>query len=198
MKFLKALCASCVAAVIFSALGVTSASAGVLCATTSNPCNNRYGGNTVIDTDINGTTTLSMGVGNVTCNGGTLQFTVTNAGNVATSVQASFAKAKMTWAGCNAVTLQGGELEFHHIAGTENATATAKNFQVTAEVLGVSCVYGPGAAKDIGTLTGGASPTLNINVNLPKQAGGGLCANPGGWTATYEVTSPTPIYSEPS
>jgi hypothetical protein len=58
----------------------------------------------------------------------------------------------------------------------------------------VSCTYGTGTARDLGTLTGGNPATIDVNTVLIKQAGGFLCPPEAEWTASYTVPVPRPLY----
>jgi hypothetical protein len=118
---------------------------------------------------------------------------------MASTVEGSFANVRLTWTGCTSTTstVLGGTVEFHHIANTENATLTGKTFKLTVILAGLDCVYGPtGAGADLGTFTGGASPSFDINAGLPKVEGPVLCPASVTWTATYSVTDQE-IYVEP-
>jgi hypothetical protein len=94
-------------------------------------------------------------------------------------------------------TLEGGTLEYHSIAGTDNATVTGKGFKVTGVFAGVSCVYGGGTGVHLGTLTGGSSPKFHVNASLLKQEGSFLCASSATLEGEYSITS-SAVYAEPS
>jgi len=61
-----------------------------------------------------------------------------------------------------------------------------------------SCLYGFGEGTHIGTLTGGEEPILDLNAVVPKRAGSILCPNDFIWAAEYTITTPQPLYVEPS
>jgi hypothetical protein len=52
-------------------------------------------------------------------------------------------------------TVANGEIEIHHIAGTDNGTLILSGFETTAVVFGVDCRYGYGSKSDAGVITGG-------------------------------------------
>jgi hypothetical protein len=95
-------------------------------------------------------------------------------------------------------TLNGGEGEIHHIAGTDNGTVTSMHTVVTVSVFGVSCRYGTGQGTDLGTLTGKTSTsefaTMDVNAIIneqePKQF---LCPDTAKWLASYIITSPAGV-----
>jgi hypothetical protein len=92
--------------------------------------------------------------------------------------------------------LKPGTLEIHSIPGTPNGTVTWSGAELTFEWIGVDCHYAI-EHLDIGTLTGGTDPVLNINFAFPL-APGPTCARATRWTASFTFTSPTPLYVEPS
>jgi hypothetical protein len=97
----------------------------------------------------------------------------------------------LSFGGCNGTvdTLSIGSLTF---SGDE---LFAIGSNVTVEQFGITCTYGGGSGTQIGTLTntgsaGNETVTLDVNANLPKQAGGASCANVGVWSGSYIVTTP--------
>jgi hypothetical protein len=204
MKYLKALGLAVVAAAALAAfLGAASAQATVLCATTSTPCNNRWLKETEIDLqlEIGESFKLKNTVGEVEveCGGSTLKIRTTTNGGATETVLGNATTANIVWSSCSATTttLAGGEFEFHWISGTDNATVTAKNAKVTFNEVGLSCIYGFGAAMiDVGTFTGGITPRIHLNAVVTKQAGSGfLCPSNEVMTGEYEV-DPANMYAE--
>ncbi|MDQ3724680.1 MAG: hypothetical protein M3335_02115 [Actinomycetota bacterium] len=208
MKYIKMLgLAAVAAAALMAFVGAGTASATTLCTATETPCATANQINAVHDNIIkatlSGTAVLERTSGEAlaSCTVGGMEGKITNGGGSSATVSGDL--TALTWgakgAGCNQTvhTVKLGELEIHHIAGTDNGTVTAKNTEVTVEIFGVSCTYGSGAALHLGTLTGGKSPVLHINAVVNKTAGGFLCPEDARWTATYNVTQPTPIYVEP-
>ncbi len=200
-----------------SALGVLialslagTASATVLCTTTSTPCANRWGANTEIDSSLQATKSSEIkdtfGLQLEKCNTSTLKLTTTTVGSATTTVLASFAKGSLKWEACNegTTTLVGGSVEIHHIAGTDNGTITVKEMKITINSVLGDCIYGFGKSfADVGTFTGGSipagtPPVIDINAVLANE--GGPCPATVRWTATFEVTSPNGfgMYVEPS
>jgi len=170
---------------------------GILCKSTTTPCTNAYGKETTIDTDVTGSVVFEAGGTTlVTCSGGTLKAKTENAGTNKEAVKAPI--ETLSWTGCSqtTTTLTKGSLEIKHIAGTDNGTALGKSTQVTLGILGTSCSYGFGEESDLGTLTGGENPVLDINTEIPKTAGGATCPASVRWVAEYKLTELSPLYVE--
>ena len=202
MKHLKALGAAILAAMALLALGgASSAQATVLCSTTATPCGSSWHVTTVHEVLDAGVTIRLIFVSiKITCTGATRHTTITPTGSSTTTAGGTIGAGELTWSGCSNTmhTLAGGTLEYHHIAGTDNATVTAKGLEITATLSGVSCTYGAGAGVDFGTLTGGSPAKLDVRATLAKVAGSFLCPSSGELEGTYEITSPSGVYVEPS
>lgn len=199
MKHLKVLVsASLITAALLAASGAGSAQATVLCSTTSTPCNSSWHVSTVHGTmDVGVTITLRWITEKITCTS-TFHHGTSNTGSSTTTRTGTVETSGLTWSNCTSTmkTLEGGTLEYHSIAGTDNATVTGKGFQITGIFAGVSCVYGAGTGVDFGTLTGGSSPKLDVNASLLKQSGSFLCASSATLEGVYSISSA--VYVEPS
>jgi hypothetical protein len=211
MKFAKTVLLASTALGVLIALNLAgTASATVLCTTTSTPCANRWGANTVIDSSLEAGKSSEIkdtfGFQLEKCNTSTLKLTTTTVGSATTTVLASFAKGSLTWEACNegTTTLIGGSVEIHHIAGTDNGTITVKELRITINSVLGDCIYGFGKNfADVGTFTGGSIPAGTppvIDINAVLASEGGACPVSARWTATFEVTSPNGfgMYVEPS
>jgi hypothetical protein len=212
MKSIKTLCLTAIATGLLIAIAhAGSASATVLCTTTSTPCNNAWGQNTEIESSLEPgkKSEIKDTNGNLLdqCSKSSLKITTKTTGSAVTTVEAT--TPTLAWSECTSptktVTL--AILEIHHIATTDNGTLTAKSLQVTFNsVLLGSCTYGLGATfVDIGTFTGGSVPAftppiIDINTVLNKEAGASSCPTTARWTAVFEVSSPSGfgMYVEPS
>src|SRR5215212_10639560 len=156
MKHVKMLALAAVAAASLMALvGAGTASASVVCSTTTTPCTSVVANGTVFDFSSN-EAVLSDTFGFVRnkC-GSTLKGTLDNGSSTAT---AKLTATELTWTGCTitpAVTTLLGNLEIHNIAGTSNGTVTANGFKVTNPIFGNDCIYETGSGLDLGTLTEG-------------------------------------------
>jgi len=201
MKYLKMLGLAAVAAMALMAFA-GSASATVLCKTTLTTGCAGGGQDYAAGTEINATlkagtsALLRAGFANITCTESTVAGKTENTGSGSETVRGQIETLDFPAASCNATVhvLKTGELEIHHNAGTDNGTLTGRGSEVTVRIGEVSCTYGTGTGTNLGTLVGGNPAQMNISTNLPKIAGGFLCANPAEWVATYTVTNPKPLY----
>jgi hypothetical protein len=133
----------------------------------------------------------------ITCGSSKAEETLQTAGSATTTITGKSEGKGITWGECtNTVdVLSGGEGELHWISGTDNGTVTAKGFEVTTAILGVSCVYGLGSTmKDWGEVVGGAPGFMNINAVVPKVSGSFLCPKETRLTAKYINTEPAAGY----
>ncbi|HEV2858724.1 MAG TPA: hypothetical protein VGW80_10015 [Solirubrobacterales bacterium] len=204
MKYAKMLGLALVAAAALMAfVGAGTASATKLCKNNLNTttCSESYGTGTVIDATLAGekpSAILETTGGTVldTCTSSTVKGKTATAGSSTETVKGPI--EELTWGGCTkeTKTLTTGELEIHHIAGTDNGTLTAKDTQVTVNGLfeNESCVYGAGTGTDLGVVTGGATATITINALVKRVTGGFSCPAETRWTASYTVTAPKPLY----
>jgi hypothetical protein len=206
MKYLKMLGLAAIAAMgLMAFVGAGSASATVLCTTTTTPsCVNsatevdKYAAGTVIDATLKngGSATLTSSSGGTiaTCTGGTVKGKISNAGSAAATVSGNI--ESLTWTGCSQTThtVANGSLEIHHVSGTHNGTVTGNGSQVTVAIFGTSCTYGTGEGTHLGTLTGGTEPILKIATTVSRTAGGFLCPLTAGWDAEYVVTEPHSLF----
>jgi hypothetical protein len=213
MKYVKMFGLAAVAAMALMAFaGAGSASATVLCKvhTLTTGCaagGQDYAAKTTIHaTHTTGTTGILETTGGttlVTCSESTISGETTNTGSSTTTVDGPV--KSFTFGGCtNTVdVIKLGSLEIHHISGTDNGTLTAKETEVTVNgIFGESCIYGAGAGLNLGTLVGSVTtkeqPTdpakITINTIVKRTGGGGFCPAETRWTASYTVTSPSPLY----
>lgn len=203
MKHLKTLALAVMAVLACMAfIGAGSASATRFCKNNASTltCSEPYAAETQVHSILTGTTSFEATEGSVLarCTVSTFQLRVENAGGSESTVSGPI--SSLTWGisgeGCEQVTetIRSGRLEFHQIVNTDNATVTATNTEVTFKFAGVSCVYGAGTGLDVGVLTGGNPATLDVNAVLAKTGGSFVCPSDVRWTASYEVTSPTPLY----
>jgi hypothetical protein len=200
MKHLKLFGAAVGAAMAMLAVwGGGAASATVLCKTNSNPCAEKYLASTSINASIaTGTEVKLVDSGGFTldiCKKGQFKGKILSAGSGAetVTVQPEF----MSYENC-AVPLQvatWGTYELHSVTGTTNGTLTVSG--QTIYLNSGECTYVSGTGTHAGVLTGGVAPTIDYSLQLTKTSG--PCIWPSArLTATYSVTSPTPLYVEPS
>ena len=182
MKYLKMLGLLAVTAVAMMGF------AGSASATFTSPTGTEYTGE--ITASAESSLLLEAGI-SVTCTESSVKGEITSN----TTNHASGPLSALSFSGCNGTvhTLNVGSLT---ISGD---TVTAIGSNVTVERFGITCTYGGGAGTDIGTATntisnGKDTVTLDVNANLPKQAGGAFCANIGVWTGKYHITAPEENY----
>ncbi|MDQ3726238.1 MAG: hypothetical protein M3335_10190, partial [Actinomycetota bacterium] len=199
MKHLKTLgLAVAMAAALTALIGTATASATVICKnnTSTSNCTERYlvgtEGTASLATGTTGILETLSGETLVTCSESVVKSTLANAGSATTTVESGL--SSITFGGCTRTlaTLRPGSAELHHIAGTDNGTLTTKNTEVTVNgIFGSSCVYGAGAALNVGTTVGGNPGSLTINTIVPRISGGFLCPSETRLTAKYVATNPT-------
>ncbi|MGN6276954.1 MAG: hypothetical protein ACTHNP_13640 [Solirubrobacterales bacterium] len=212
MKYLKMLgLAAVAAAALMAAAGTGTASATVLCHSTSTPCAEEWKAGTEprFSVSVAGLWTNTSGETIIArCPKGEIRGVITNPGSATETVSTSVEREGFTWPsveGCiRTVTVAGGSLAIHAIAGTDNGTVTVSGIKITIfdEAFGVSCVYGFGAGGTLGTLTssGTGKAVLDINTVFVRSEGSFLCPESLRWTEqfTQEAPSGTPLYVEPS
>jgi len=180
-------------------LGGSTASATVLCKTETNPCGSIY----PLGTTLKGDLTSPFSILELTnfenteinrCAKETMTATVSNPGSLTSTAIASGALVYSECVGYEKVAVKFGPLEIHSIPGTTNGTVTAGEVEWTVNVAGVDCKWRTTNA-DLGTLKGGAAPTLEIKLLMARNS---ICWPElmTRWTATFTFTSP--IYVEPS
>lgn len=194
MKYLKGLAVAVAMAALLVVFGAGTASATVVCKTSTSPCASPYLKGTVFKGTLTpGTTAVfKAGFATIECSEGQGSIETTSNGS-ATETVMGLTKT-LSFGGCNATlsVLKTGAGEIHWTSKT-NGTFTTEGMEVTAATLGVDCIYGGKISSGI-TLNGGVSPTISINAKVPLISGGFLCANPGTMTASLTVTEPTPLY----
>jgi hypothetical protein len=208
VKHLKMFGLAAMAAMALMAFaGVGSASATVLCHKAETPCSQKWSVGTEPEFIVRPETTARWFSGANTlmsCTGGDLKGTITNAGGSSQTVKIGI--NTFAWTSCNVgnTTLENGELEVHSISGSTNGTLTLKGFTTKIETTQYgTCIYTSGATGvDLGTLT--ASKTgqaiIDIIVVLTKKEGSSfLCPTTIEWWEEWTQTKPseTPLFVEP-
>jgi len=129
-----------------------------------------------------------------TCTTATHKSTIVSPGSSATTTTGEVTQYTSSFCTVPTITLTNGKLEFHHIAGTTNATVTADGeISVTFSNVALgSCTYAAKPGADLGVLTGGNPATWDVNNVTVKVAGSPFtCPETTNWTATYVSTGPT-------
>lgn len=210
MKYLKILgLASLASLTLMVFFGDSAASATVLCKTEiTEGCAVTgwdYPNSTTLDVTLasGSSATLETGSGTVLdkCTELTMKLKTSNTGGTNETVKAEI--ETMNWGSggspCTKTTdnIALGKLEIHHGGNTGDGTLTTIGSEVTVNTIFGTCVYGSQEALTLGNLTHGTSSIdalIDINVVVLKTGGNAACPSTAKWTATYEVTSPTPLF----
>ena len=204
MKNLKMLGLAAAAALALTALiGVSSASATVLCSeyTRECPAGKGYGSGTVIDATMEaGTSSVirdTAGTVLATCTGGTFKGETTGAGTKETAVPGVL--QSLTFTGCaqTLTVLKTGKMNILYAGPNTNGTLTFAETRLTVTSAGQSCVYTTGVGIHVAVMTSDESltyPKVHVNATLTKETGGASCQAHVVWQAAYQITSPKPLY----
>ncbi len=201
MKYVKMLALAAVAAgALMAFIGAGTASASVLCSTTTEagkcPEAQIWPNKTVIDFSLTPETSALLketgaeGKTLDTCKVSTVKGELTNAAVATGKI------TELTWGTCTfpTKTVLNGGLQVDRIAGTSNGTVTSDGItEVTINtILFGSCIYTVESGKSIGTLTEGKPAVFTANASAIKTAGAAAaCPETSVWTASYTLTSPT-------
>jgi hypothetical protein len=202
MKYVKMLALAAVAAgALMAFVGAGTASAGVLCSTTTGtkpcPAGQRWPNKTPIVMSIpSGSKAVlvdTTGEELDSCTGSEVSGEITNEGSETEEVEGSV--SSLTWSSCTfpTTTLETGPIKVDKIAGSSNGTVTAvKQFRVTINTIFFgSCIYGVTAGTSIGDLTEGNPGIFHAKAVAEKFSGSSLaCPSTSNWTGTYTVTKP--------
>jgi hypothetical protein len=201
MKYVKTLGLAVVAAVLMALVGAGTASATVLCknSESTTTCNENYPAGTEIKSSLSAGTKaiLKTEFKTIECSKATVSSKSKNGGSETESINASVEALTFEECNCEVKVLKKGTLEVHWISGSTNGTATANGAEVTVNcstIFGlVHCLYVT-EKTDLGTLTGGNPAKLDAKAAIPRLTTNGLCSSTASWEATYEVTSPKPLF----
>jgi hypothetical protein len=210
MKYVKILSLAAVAAMAMMAfVGAGTASATVLCHTTTTPCSQKWAKGTSVEFNLQtGTSALWQTTGGValnTCLGGTLKGTIATEGSSTETVKISVPASGFSWSSCTTgqQTLEGGEIEIHAISGSDDGTITLKGFAFTTNTVQYGdCIYTAGTGVHLGKIT--ASKTgqavIDFEVVLTKKEGSVLCPADISWWEHWiqNVPRETALFVEPS
>jgi len=214
MKYVKMLgLAAIAAAALMAFVGASSASATVLCTVegtgtptgTTCPANEAYKAETEIHAVNKGVVKLD-GALVIECNKSTIKGNTTSEGSATETVGGPITTLTFEECTCEVKVLKAGSLEVHWInpvdeggkeTGSHNGTLTSSGAEVTVlckTIFGnVHCIFTTNAT-DIGTLTGGNPAIATANAILTQAKTDSLCPSEPRWTATYEVTTPKPLF----
>jgi hypothetical protein len=207
MKHLKMLVAAAVVATALMAVTAGSASATVLCKTNTNPCTEKYPVGTAIKATVATGTVIRMvdqiGFEMDRCTRGTMNGKIVNAGSSTEAVTDQVPYFEFPFQECvvRLGNVNYSEISIQSIAGTVNGSlkwggsnGLVLDYEPEASVV---CSYQSGSGAAGGTLKGGSAPVIELSIQLTRVSGS-CGASTAKLTGTYTVTTPTPIYVEPS
>jgi hypothetical protein len=216
MKYLKMLGLAAVAAMALMAFvgaGTASATGGVLCEDTSEPCEeaSKWKVNAHMTFNlkegVKSQFTTEGGAALRACEVSKLTGKVTKVGTATEKAAAEVKGEWLTFAECEGKvqqTVTSGSIEFTWRAAEKGTKGTvyANNLVITTEVVGVHCYYKTGVGLDIGLFTPGTEGKdgkLAVNTVLPKEntpthPSGFLCPATVVWHAEYTQSGTTPLY----
>jgi hypothetical protein len=208
MRYIKMLGLAAVGAMaLVSLVGASSASADVLCTVNNTPeCPAGKTITSITSSLKSGTKAILSGTGGetlVTCTESSVSGNIEKQGE-GVEPEGSFTKENLTWGGCSTTvdTVAGGTLKIETRISKNSKneevhtnTVTATKAEVTVSILGVSCIYGPGAgAISLGDLTVGEPAVLDISTVVNKTGGSFICPSTAGWSANYQITNHTGVW----
>lgn len=202
MKYLRMLTLAAVAAAAFIAFAIAgTASATVLCTTTTTPCSAKLNKGSELHAQLEkGTKAIfDTQLKTAECNESAMKLTTKTTGGANETVVATIDELSFEECNCDVVVLKNGSIEIHHIAGTDNGTLILSGLELTKECNIIGSVHCTFASKTthMGTLTGGHPATMDVNATLQKVGGGVLCPPHTIWTGAYEITNHTTLHVEP-
>jgi hypothetical protein len=208
MKHLKMLGLAVVAsAALIAVIGAGSASATELCSTATTACSGtKYGKGTKLVAGNTGNVVLITRVTTITCTASTIEAETTSAGGAGTTAVTGKTTA-LTFTGC---TRTGGEkcavkstnLGTVSLTGGAASTTAGFNYNVTSKTganvtcgFFINCTFFTEETTLTGTNQASGKPVVKAEEEELAEEGG-LCPLEvfNTWTATYEITSPTPLF----
>jgi hypothetical protein len=199
MKHLKMLgLATLTAMALIAVVGAASASATVLCKTSTNPCTEDYPAGTEFNAATEAARSVLFKGGGVavnTCTEAKISGKTTNTGGLGSPVVVSL--SSFVWGGCTKTTevIKAGPMEIYYAKSEIGAigTVTMKEFEWKEG----SCTYG-WTNQDIGQITGsategGSKAKLYVDATYPLVAGGFPCPMTATWADIYVISTPNPL-----
>jgi len=206
MKYVKMLSLAAVTvAALMAFVGSSTASATVLCKTpgtgettgTICPSGWAYGSGTTIHAVNISSLKLDTTFKTTECTGSTITSEISTEGDATHTVFAPEGTLTFTGCNCTRTVLKAGTIEIHWIPGTHNGTLTSNETEITvtcSTIFGnVHCIYET-TNDSLGDITGGNPAVFHSTAVINKKPTNALCSEESTWTATYEFTSPTPLY----
>jgi hypothetical protein len=196
MKHVKMLgLAAVAAAALMAFVGASTASATVLCANNSSPCNSVYKTGTKIEASVEGTAVLTTNFKNIECTESTVSGKTENESGA--TIEGKVSTLTFKSCNCEVKVLKAGSLSIAWTSGS-NGTLRSSGAEITAECESafgnVHCIYATNNT-DLGTLTGGTTAKMDISsADIPRLPTNFLCDETANWDANYKVTSPDSLF----
>jgi hypothetical protein len=209
MKMLGLAAVAAAALMAFVGAGTASAKEGVLCSTTSNPCNSKWAVGTVLDFSLKSGTSVKLtnkatGETLKTCTGTGTTIKGKLTANPNATGTATVEITELIWEKCTfpTTTVAGflGAFTVERIAGTSNGTvrADAETRITTNTILFGTCVYGWRAGAHLGVITEGkalgeiTTSTFKTEKAEAERLTGSqaVCPEKALLTAEYVMTEP--------
>jgi hypothetical protein len=211
MKYVKMLGLAAVAmAALMAVFGASSASATVLCKTkptesgttgTTCPTGWAYPAGTKNHAVSVGGIALHTSGLTIECKSSTIEGEFENEGSATETVKGPVKTLTFEGCNCEVKVLKTGTQEVHWVPDTFNGTVTGNGAEITATcstIFGtLHCIY-VANNLDLGESTASTSPEtaaiLHVNVTVARSPTNALCEEEAKWTATYETTTPKPLW----
>lgn len=207
MKYVKALGLVAVAtATLMACIGASKASATVLCkvegggpptGTTCPIVEGAYTKGTELHAVNSGSVTLHTSPKTIECKESTILGKTENEGSATETVHVEISQFTLSSCNCELKVLKSGGYEIHWISNSHNGTVTFNGQEITSTcstVFGnVHCIF-VANNRDYGEITGGNPAIWHMDVTVERGPTNALCNEESTFTATYEFTSPKPLY----
>ena len=205
MKYVKTGIAVGMAAALWVLSGVNTASATVLCSEpgtgsptgTTCPSGKAYPSGTVIHAVSIGHVKIDTIFHVVDCETSTFQGATNSEGSATETITLSLEKFTFLKCDCEVLVIKKGSAEFHWVSGTHNGETTFSGYEIAVQCQTpfgkVHCIYA-GSSSNLGVATGGNPAILDMNGTLERLPTSALCGEESTITASYEITSPKPLY----
>jgi hypothetical protein len=178
----------------------------VLCTEAAAPCAKDVPSGTEVKASLAAGTKAVMETeyGNIECKKSSASGKTTNTGSSEEEVGGLLETLTFQESGsCEVTVVQLGTLSARNISGTSNGMLRSSSAYITTKCPtffwgSVHCIYVTEGA-DLGVIKGGNPAVMEIaEANIPQLSTSSICANVASLSAKYEVTSPKPLYIEPS
>jgi hypothetical protein len=204
MRHLKMLGLAAVAALALMAFGAGSASATELCSTNTSPCSGtKYGSGTVIKASLRAgmVANFTSSLGNITCTGSSIGEKTTGGGGAGVPVKAEI--ISLTFSGCTqdifgspncGLTAIGLPTPIEMKATEEEGNGTMTTGAAGAEAICLGFLECSFSTPEVKLAVTGGNPAHITASNAVLIVEEGTCPAETRLDATYEVTTPKPLF----